>query len=151
MCDSESAPRHEAFLRHGGLALHLDVFIEPLSGGATSYRITCTEQETGWILGSALLAGGPDGGPPSLSLSDLAPLLGGSYRLASIFVEVESERLRRQTRRAADRLRRRDRSWLRRARRLVPDAELSIPYESSLERDWLTRTDATGTFLEPAA
>ena len=151
MSDSESAPHHEALLRHGGLDLHLDVFLEPPFGGATSYRITCTERETGWVLGSALLPGSPDAGPPSLTLLDLRPLLGDSYRLASIFVEVDSERLRRQTRRSADRLRRRDRSWLSRARRLLPASELAIPSESSLERDWLTRTNTACTFLEPAA
>lgn len=137
MSDSESAPHHEALLRHGGLDLHLNVFIEPLSGGATSYRITCTERETGWALGSGLLPAGPGGGPPIVTLADLTPLLGSTYRLASVLVELESTRLARLNRRAADRRRRRNRSWLRRARRLWPERRQPLPYESLLEADWL--------------
>ncbi|NEU97988.1 hypothetical protein [Bradyrhizobium uaiense] len=137
MSDSESAPRHEALLHHGGLALHLDVFIEPQPGGATSYRVTCTDLETGWVFGSGLLPATPAGGPPVLTPSDLTPLLGSTYRLASALVDLESERLARLSRRSADRGRRRNRSWLRRARRLWPEREQPVAYESLLERDRL--------------
>ena len=151
MDDSESTPHHEALLHYGGLTLHLVVLVDAQADLATSYRVTCRERDTGWLLASTLLPAALDGGPPTLTLSDLTSLLGDAYRLASVFVEVESKRLTRLTRRTADRLRRRDRSWLRRARRLLPSTERPLPYESSLERDWLARTDATATFLEPVA
>jgi len=98
-------------------------------GHSASYRVTCTDTETGRTVGRAVLPAGPDGGPPRVTLEDLAGLVGG-YRLASVFVEIEAEQLARQTGRVSDLLRRRDRSWLRRARHLVP-------YESDLESDYL--------------
>jgi hypothetical protein len=145
MNDSEPAPHCEAHLNYGGLVLHLVVLVDPQPELATSYRVTCRERETGWVLGSALLPAAPDGGPPTVTLSDVTPVLGDPYRLASALVEVESERLAKQTRRARDFLRRRDRSWLRRARRLWPEREQPVPYESLLEKDWLVRTDAFDT------
>jgi hypothetical protein len=96
---------------------------------AGSYLVTCTDTETGRFIGSTLLPADPDGGPPSVTLGDLVGLIGGAYRLASVFVEIEAERLARRTRRLSDRLRHRDRRWLRRARR-------SVPYESALEADF---------------
>jgi hypothetical protein len=151
MRNNELAPRHEAQLNCGGLVLHLVVLADPEPELKASYRVTCTERETGWVLGSKLLPAEPGGSPPLVTLSDVTPLLGDSYRLASVLVEVESERLVRLTRRTADRLRRRDRSWLRRAKRLLPAPEQPVPYESLLERDWLARTNASEAPLEPAA
>ncbi|MHC2518997.1 hypothetical protein [Bradyrhizobium diazoefficiens] len=151
MRNNEPAPNTVAHLNYGGLVLDLVVLVAPEPELATSYRVTCTEGETGWVLGSTSLPAAPEGGPPTVALSDVTPLLGSSYRLASVLVEVESERLARLTRRTADRLRRRDRSWLRRAKRLLPDPEQSVPYESFLEKDWLARTASTDTKLVPAA
>jgi hypothetical protein len=70
--------------------------------------------ETGRFVGSAVLPARPDGRPPRASLGDIVGLIGG-YRLASIYVEIESERLAKRNLAVSDRLRRRDRSWLRRA------------------------------------
>ncbi|KRQ14676.1 hypothetical protein AOQ71_12380 [Bradyrhizobium manausense] len=133
------------------MVLDLVVLVDPEPELVTSYRVTCTERQTGWVLGSTSLPAAPEGGPPTVTLSDVTPLLGSSYRLASVLVEVESERLARLSRRTADRLRHRDRSWLRRAKHLLSAPERPIPYESLLERDWLARTDATEAHLEPAA
>jgi hypothetical protein len=147
MRNNEPAPHSEAQLNYGGLVLRLVVLVDPEPQLATSYRVTCTERETGWVLGSALLPAATEGGPPTVTLSDVTPLLGDSYRLASVLVEVECERLARLNRRTADRLRRSNRRWLRRARRLWPDLEQPVPYESLLEREWPVRTDASDTSL----
>jgi hypothetical protein len=47
----------------------------------------------------------PGGGPPSVTVADIVELIGG-YRLASIVVEIEAERLACINRRCAARLRR---------------------------------------------
>jgi hypothetical protein len=101
---------------------------QPKSAG--SYLVTCTDTETGRFIGSTLLPADPNGGSPSVTLGDLVGLIGGRYRLASVFVEIEAERLARRTRRLSDRLRHRDRGWLRRARH-------SVSHESPLEVDFL--------------
>jgi hypothetical protein len=62
---------------------------------AASYRISCRDLETGRFVGSAVLPARPDGRPPRVSLGDIVGLIGG-YRLASIYVEIESERLPRR-------------------------------------------------------
>jgi hypothetical protein len=78
------------------------------------YRATCTDPETGIVLGSRLLPAGPDGAAPAVTLGDVVELIGGGYRCASVAVEIEAENLSRQTRRIVDILRLRKRLWRRR-------------------------------------
>lgn len=111
------------------LSLDIVVIDDPRPELATTYCVTCADTETGRIIGRTSLPAGPDGCPPKATIGDVIGLIGGGYRLTSVFVEIESERLARQTRRLSHRLRRRDRSWLRRAR--------SAQIESPLESDFL--------------
>jgi hypothetical protein len=139
MSNNRHAPHCAVQLNYGGLVLHIIILLDPEPDLATSYRVTCTERETGRILGSTLLQARPEGGPPALSLWDIAPLLGDPYRLASALVEIESERLARLNRRAADRQRRFNRSWLRRTRLLFPlplalKPNLLVHLESRVQR-----------------
>jgi hypothetical protein len=98
----------------GWLTCEIVVLGDPERDLTASYRITCRELETGRFVGSAVLPASPDGGPPRISLGDIVRLIGG-YRFASIYVEIESERLARRNRAVSERLRHRDRGWLRRA------------------------------------
>ena len=102
----------------GWLTCEIVMLGDPERDLAASYRISCRDLETGRFVGSAVLPARPDGRPPRVSLGDIVGLIGG-YRLASIYVEIESERLAKRKLAVSDRLRRRDRSWLRRAEHLV--------------------------------
>lgn len=119
-----------AFVDLSRLNCEIVLLEDPQREPMATYRATCTDMETGRFVGSFVLPAALDGRPPSLSLADIAGLIGG-YRLASIFVEIESERLARLNRRAADRRRSRERAWLRRVpRRILADLELertSVP------------------------
>jgi hypothetical protein len=84
------------------------------------YRVTCWDRETGTFIGEAIAPPVPGGGPPSITIADVVELIGG-YRLASIIVQIESERLRRINRRCTERQRRRARGWL----RSVPNSVLT--------------------------
>jgi len=76
------------------------------------YRVTCSDRETGTIIGSYVVPAGPSGGPPPITVGDIAELVGG-YRIASVYVEIEAERLARTNRRVSDHERGRARGWLR--------------------------------------
>jgi len=93
------------------------------------YRATCTDAETGVVLGSRLLPAGPRGGAPAVTLGDVVELIGGGYRCASVAVDIEVENLSRQTRRVGDILRTRRRLWRRRSR----PVRRAVALESQLE------------------
>lgn len=75
------------------------------------YRVTCWERESGTFIGEAIAPPSPSGGPPVITIADILELIGG-YRLASIIVEIEAERLVGISRRCINRERRRTRRWL---------------------------------------
>ena len=122
MSEYEAACREDAPTNFGRLSCEIVFIDDRQCVRAGSYLVTCTDTETGRFIGSTLLPAEPDGGPPRVTLGDIVGLIGGGYRLASIIVEIEADRLARRTRRVSDRLRRRDRSWLHQAKRLVPHA-----------------------------
>lgn len=76
------------------------------------YRVTCSDRETGRLVGSTVVAAGPGGRPPAVTVAHVVELIGG-YRFASVYVEIEAERLARVNRRVADSRRSRARAWLR--------------------------------------
>jgi hypothetical protein len=82
------------------------------------YRVTCSDRDTGTFIGSVVVPAGPGGRPPVITVGDIVELIGG-YRIASVYVEIEAERLARVNRRFSDRERRRARGWLRRVPRTV--------------------------------
>jgi len=82
------------------------------------YRVTCRDRETGTIIGSFAVPAGPGGGPPPITVGDIAESV-GRYRIASIYVEIDAQRLGRVNRRVAEGHRCRERSWLRTVPRSV--------------------------------
>jgi hypothetical protein len=76
------------------------------------YRVTVFDRETGVFIGSAFVPAGPGGRPPAITVGDVLALIGG-YRIASVYVEIEAERLARVSQRVSNRERRRARGWLR--------------------------------------
>jgi hypothetical protein len=94
----------------GWLTCEIVMLSDPERDLAASYRISCHDLEIGRFIGSAVLPALPDGRPPSVSLGDIVGLIAG-YRLASIYVEIESERQAKRSRALSDHLRHRDRSW----------------------------------------
>lgn len=83
---------------------------------SSPYRAICTDVDTGFTIGSACIARGPDGERPTISAADVIASIGGGYRLASIAVDIEVEELDRRIRRVSERLRLRQRLWRRRTR-----------------------------------
>jgi hypothetical protein len=94
----------------GWLTYEIVVLGDPARDLTASYRISCHDLETGRFIGRAVLPALPDGRPPRVSLGDIVGLIGG-YRLASIYVEIESEQLAKRNRALSDHPRHRDRSW----------------------------------------
>jgi hypothetical protein len=110
----------------GWLTCEIVVLDDPERHLTKSYCIRCRDLETGRFVGSAVLPARADGRPPPVSLGDIVGLIGG-YRLASIYVEIESERLAKRNRAVSDHLRHRDRSWLRPVRQSFCPRQLLRP------------------------
>ncbi|HTO63389.1 MAG TPA: hypothetical protein VMM15_19270 [Bradyrhizobium sp.] len=98
--------------------------LEPADPAAPP-RAMCTDAASGLIIGSPSILPDRRDGQRDLNAEDVIAKLGGTYRLASIAVEIGTDELARLTRRVSDELRLRRRLWRRqrraRARRL--DAE----------------------------
>lgn len=78
-------------------------------------RVICTDVATGLIVGSPSIA--PDHrGQRSVNAGEVIRLIGGTYRLASIAVEIEARDLAKQSRRVSDELRLCRRLWRRKRR-----------------------------------
>jgi len=90
------------------------VCIAKAPGDEEGYSVTCTDAETGEVVGRRLFPGACDG-PPPITLGDIVEMMGGSYRCLSILVEIETQKLARLNRRISDRYRRSQRGWLRRS------------------------------------
>jgi len=85
-------------------------FMEPEHPLAPA-RAVCTDAETGLIVGSPSVAPGRHG---NVTAEEVIRMIGGTYRLASIAIDIGTEELARQTRRISDELRLRRRLWRRR-------------------------------------
>jgi hypothetical protein len=96
------------------------------------YSVSSLNAETGEVIGRRLLPS-VGNGPPPITYGDLAALLGGTYRCASVLIEIEAQKPARREHRNPDKLRRRERGWLRR-NGSVPHA---VAFESPLEWDFL--------------
>ena len=88
-------------------------FTEP-ENPAELARAICTDAETGWTIGSPAIA--PNRRNGDVTAEEVIRMIGGTYRLASIAVEIETAKLVTQTRRISDELRLRRRLWRRRRR-----------------------------------
>jgi len=91
---------------------------DPAPERITHYRLTCVDGETGIFISSMVVPAGPGGQPPTITVGDIVGLI-GLYRFASVYVEIEAERLARLNRRVSDRRRSRTRGWLKTIARSV--------------------------------
>ena len=71
-------------------------------GDGARYRATCTDVETGVVIGCRVL-------PRITGVGDIVEMMGGAYRRATIDVDVQTEQLARRSRRISVLLRRRGR------------------------------------------
>jgi hypothetical protein len=108
------------------------VCVAKAPGDEGSYGVTCTDADTGQVLGRRRFDGACDG-PPSITFGDIVEMMGGSYRCLSVLVEIESQKALRRNRRISDMLRRHGRGWLRRS----GYGRRAVAFESPLERDFL--------------
>src|ERR1700731_4640838 len=69
-------------------------------GDGARYRATCTDVETGVVIGCRVL-------PRITGVGDIVEMMGGAYRRATIDVDVQTEQLARRSRRISVLLRRR--------------------------------------------
>ena len=81
---------------------------------ASPARVICTDSETGLIIGSPSIVPDRWDGQRDLNAEHVIAKIGGTYRLASIAVEIGTDELARLTRRVSDELRLRRRLWRRR-------------------------------------
>jgi hypothetical protein len=89
---------------------------DPEPGRIAHYRVTIFDRETGVFIGSAFVPAGPGGGPPVVTVADVIELIGG-FRVTSVIVQIDGQRLARQTRQVSDAVRRWHRAQRRRALR----------------------------------
>ncbi|MEW6148701.1 MAG: hypothetical protein AB1745_12015 [Pseudomonadota bacterium] len=89
-------------------------FMEPEDPTAPA-RAMCTDAETSLIIGSPSIS--PDRRGGDITPEEVIRMIGGTYRLAAIAIDIGTEELTKQTRRLSDELRLRRRLW-RRKRRL---------------------------------
>ncbi|MET4445939.1 hypothetical protein ABIB75_004221 [Bradyrhizobium sp. GM2.2] len=87
------------------------VFMEPKEA-STPARAMCTDVGTGLIIGSPSVGADPREG--DITPEEVIRLIGGTYRLAAIAIDIGTEELASQTRRISDELRMRRRLWRRR-------------------------------------
>jgi hypothetical protein len=83
---------------------------------ASPARAICTDAASGRIIGSPSILPDRGDGQQDLNADDVIAKIGGTYRLASIAVEIGTEELARLTRRISDELRLRRRLWRRQPR-----------------------------------
>jgi hypothetical protein len=102
-------------------------FTEPQNPAAQA-RAVCTDVETGLIIGSPLIAA--NRGDDDVTGEEVIRMIGGTYRLSSIAVEIGTEELAKRTRRIADELRLRRRSW-RRSLAALPMVEPLVKHNSA--------------------
>src|SRR5262245_61325787 len=81
---------------------------------ASPARAVCTDVASGRVIGSPSISPGGVDGRRDIDADEVIRSMGGTYRLASIAVEIGTEELARQTSRISDELRLRRRLWRRR-------------------------------------
>jgi hypothetical protein len=90
-----------------------EIFISSDEQGS---QAICKDAATGFIIGCSTVPSAPNKDPSTISADDVLRMIGGTYRLASIAVEIEIDELARRSRRISDQLRSRRRLWRRRSR-----------------------------------
>ncbi|MDA9409846.1 hypothetical protein XH98_36650 [Bradyrhizobium sp. CCBAU 51745] len=90
-----------------------DVIVSRSEDPSSTTAVTCIDAETGTFVGTARV---PDQVDRPITDEEVARMIGGAYRLASIAVDLEMDLLVRRARRVSDKLRLRRRLWRRRHR-----------------------------------
>lgn len=90
-----------------------DVIVSGSEDPSSTATFTCIDAETGTFVGTARV---PDQVDRPITDEEVARMIGGAYRLASIAVDLETDLLSRRSRRISDILRIRRRLWRRRYR-----------------------------------
>jgi hypothetical protein len=105
------------------------VAVEP-ADPASPARAMCIDAASGLIIGSPPVAPGHKDGARDINADEVIRKMGGTYRLASIAVDIGTEELAGLTRRISDELRMRRRLWRRqkRARTRNSQARRSAPF-----------------------
>ncbi|MEY9403646.1 hypothetical protein ABIF79_010021 [Bradyrhizobium japonicum] len=111
-----STRREDAALDLSRVDWEIAIVADPEPEMVSQYRVTCSDRETGVFIGSAVAPPGPGGKPPVITVADVVELIGG-FRIASVIVQIEAERLTRRCRRVSDAMRRWHRAGRRRALR----------------------------------
>ncbi|MFB9267559.1 hypothetical protein ACFFWD_31205 [Bradyrhizobium erythrophlei] len=93
-----------------------DIAMLEAADPAAPARAMCIDAETGLIIGSPSLAPGHRDSQRIVNADEVIRLIGGTYRLASIAVEIGTNDLAKQSRRISDELRLRPRLWRRKRR-----------------------------------
>ncbi len=113
-----ATPTNETALDLSRMDFEIVVIRDPEPDLVAHYRVTCSDRDTGTTIGSYVVPAGPGGRPPAITVGDIAERL-GRYRIASVYVEIEAQRLAGLARRTSDRERRLARAWLRNIPRSV--------------------------------
>jgi hypothetical protein len=79
-------------------------------------RATCVEAHTGTVIGSVRIPAEVAAGRQPIDPNEMIRMIGGTYRLAKITVDIETNLLVRRTRRLSDIMRSHRRFWRRLAR-----------------------------------
>jgi hypothetical protein len=96
--------------------LNAEIVVSDPEDRASPGRATCTDAQTGAVIGSRTIRLGSGDGRQTVDADEVIRMIGGAYRLASIAVDIETEILGRRIRRVSDMLRLRRRLWRRRSR-----------------------------------
>lgn len=109
--------------------------VDGADGDGPRYRVTCTEIETGIVVGRRTLLPAADGGEPVVDGETLFALMGGGYRLSTIVVDELTRILEKHVRKVADGLRLRKRLWRRKPRKARPGLSFVSVIEAKREID----------------
>ena len=82
---------------------HRDCMIVIRPRGA-AYQALCVDAATRSAIGCPSIPRGPGGSRPEISADDVIRLMGGTYRLASVAMDLDVDELARRTRRVSNRL-----------------------------------------------
>jgi hypothetical protein len=96
-----------------------EIIVSEPENSAEPCRATCIDGPTGTVIGSRSFPHAQRDGQTAIDPNEIIRMVGGVYRLASIAVDIETDLLRRRTRRIADILRLRRRLWRRSSRSRV--------------------------------
>jgi len=94
-----------------------DITLVEAADPTAAISVMCTDAETGLIIGSPSIASNRCDYQRNVGADEVIRLIGGTYRLASVAVDIGAQDLARRSRRITDELRLAPRLWRRKRRR----------------------------------